>query len=184
MSNEQNGITGGWSLFSAPNDADRKVLVGDVRPGQEHFAPLLVSKQEAGGFSYVFAANDAVQARQGNQPFPVLVKVYAAPGEAPVVTQMHELGHPDHLGGYGPFQDIRSSPEADLALKEVSFDRAGIRFTPFVASAQLLSGQNYLFAGNAMSATKKTDAYPAFLTVHKPSQGKARIASIKRAWEF
>ncbi|GHT88048.1 hypothetical protein FACS1894137_16080 [Spirochaetia bacterium] len=116
MSDEQKSITGGWSEFSLSSDDEKKILVGGVKPGAEHFSPLVVSKQVVNGLNYLFVANAGVQAIQGNKPFPVIVKVYVAPNKEPIVTQLHEIGHSGSVGSYGPFQDI--GPETDGALKE------------------------------------------------------------------
>ena len=188
MSDEQNVIPGGWSDFAEVGDGE-KILVGRVKPGAVHLSPLLVSKQEVNGINYLFVANDGVQAIQGNQPFPVVVTVYvAAPGADPVVTQLHEIGHSGSVGSYGPFQDISSktdgNKEAQAALDEAFNDRLGIKFRALAVSSQLVAGHNYIFAGNVKLLTQDPYIYPAFVTVYKPSQGKARITSIERAWEI
>jgi hypothetical protein len=184
MSDEKNVIPGGWSDFAEVGDGE-KILVGRVKPGAVHLSPLLVSKQGVNGINYLFVANDGVQAIQGNQPFPVVVTVYvAAPGADPVVTQLHEIGHSGFVGSYGPFQEMDDNKEAQAALYEAFSDRLGIDFTAFAVSSQLVAGHNYLFAGNVKPVTKDPNTYPAFVTVHKPLQGKARITSIKRAWEI
>jgi hypothetical protein len=189
MSDEQNAVTGGWSEFVEASN-DRKVLAGAVKPGAVHLSPLLVSKQVVNGINYLFVANDGVQAVHGNQPFPVVVKVYVAPAPDadPAITQLHEIGHSGSVGSYGPFQDISSktdgNKEAQAALDEAFNDRLGIKFRALAVSSQLVAGHNYLFAGNVKPLTQDPYIYPAFVTVYKPSQGKARITSIERAWEI
>ncbi|MHC6204615.1 hypothetical protein ACYULU_15650 [Breznakiellaceae bacterium SP9] len=183
MSDEQNAVTGGWSEFDKVADNVGKIL-GEVKPGAVHLSPLLVSRQVVNGINYLFVANDGVQAIQGNQPFPVVVKVYVAPGAAPAVTQLHEIGHSGSMGSYGPFQKTDGNEEAQAALKEAFSDRLGIEFTALAVSSQLVAGHNYLFAGNVKPLTKDPHTYPAFVTVYKPLQDKARITSIKRAWEI
>ncbi|GHT83753.1 hypothetical protein FACS1894137_05740 [Spirochaetia bacterium] len=182
MSDAQNPITGGWSEFSLPSADEKKILVGGVKPGAEHLSPLVVSKQHVHGWNYLFVANDGVQAIQGNKPFPVIVKVYVAPDKEPIVTQLHEIGHSGFVGSYGQFQDI--GPETDGVLKEALGDHLGIDFKALAVSTQLVAGQNYLFAGNVAPKTHNPHEYPAFVTVYKPGQGKARIISIERAWEI
>jgi predicted secreted protein len=178
--NELLGIkAGGWTPFGKP-DADAEAVFKEAFANHVgvDYKPLLAAVQTVNGKNFLFAVNATIVTKDPRD-YAALVRVYKAPGEKAVVTGVTKLGHPSFAGSYGAFETAPAAVKA--ALEEAR--GVGLDFEADYVATQTVAGRNYLFAGNAKYVTLKTSAFPAFVTVYKPLEGKARITSVRAAYE-
>jgi predicted secreted protein len=174
-------LAGGWSQFAPPESQERDLFLASVPKIGVNYTPLLVTRQTVNGVNYVFLAN-AKAVTPDAREYAVVVRLYADTSGTTAVQEIKRIGHPAAQGSFGAVQAI--TDEGKEALEQAFKHFVGMDFKALSMIEQIVSGKQYLFAGNARTQYPGAEFKPVLVKAYKPLEADARLVDIEDAVEL